>query len=195
MIAVTSPTSNDGKTTTAINVAAVLARSRESSVLLIDADLRLPSVASRLGLPAGRPGLVELITDSTLNLGDAVRPYPASNLSVLSAGALGDANPYELFQSPRLGALLAQARRAYGFIVMDTPPVIPVADCRVIESLVDGFLVVVAAGRTPRRVLAETLTILGPAKTIGLVLNRVVQPFEGAYAEYGYHSKSAGRAR
>jgi capsular exopolysaccharide synthesis family protein len=189
VIAITSATINDGKTTTAINLAAALGRNPQSRVLLIDADLRKPSVAARLGLADGkRPGLAELLADPALTAADAIRHRPAFNFSVLTAGHLGDGNPYELLQSAQFGALLVETRDAYDFVVIDTPPVVPVADCQVIEAWVDGFLIVVAAHRTPRRLLAETLTILGPQKSLGLVFNRADRPFRGYY--YGYGSKS-----
>ncbi len=122
-------------------------------------------------------------------MSDAVRRRPAFNLSVLTAGQLGTANPYELFQSARFGAVVAAARTVFDYIVIDTPPVVPVPDCRLIEPCVDGFLIVVAAHQTPRRLLAEALTILGPEKAVGLVFNRADRPLRGydnAYYGYGY---------
>lgn len=196
VLGVTSATTDDGKTTTAINLAAALARNPLARVLLVDADLRVPSVAAQLGGGEWeRPGLAELLSDPAVAMADAVRRRPAFNLSVLTAGQLNGANPYELFQSARFGAMVADARAAYDYVVIDTPPVVPVPDCRLIEAGVDGFLIVVAAHRTPRRLLAEALSILGPEKSLGLVFNRADRPFRGYYNAYcGYGPTARRRA-
>ncbi|MBI3492664.1 MAG: CpsD/CapB family tyrosine-protein kinase [Acidobacteria bacterium] len=198
VLAITSATVNEGKTTTAINLAAALARNRQARVLLVDADLRVPSVAIQLGMiDWDGPGLADVLADPGLPLTDAIRRRPTFNLSVLPAGQLRDANPYELFQSTRFGSVVAELRRAYDYVVFDAPPAVPVPDCRLIEACVDGFLIVVAAHHTPRRLLAEALTIVGPEKSLGLVFNRVDAPFRGYYdAYYGYGGyTSRGRAR
>ena len=146
----TSGDGGDGKTTTAINLAGALAQSALNNVLLIDADLRHPSMADRLGLDQSRVrGLVDLVQDPSLSLERLVRRLPTFNLSVLPAGR-PVANEYELLRSPRLTELLEDARQRYHFIILDVPPLPPVPDCRVIGDSVDGFIVVVAAHRTTR---------------------------------------------
>jgi capsular exopolysaccharide synthesis family protein len=187
VIAVTSPGAGEGKTTTAINLAGTLAQSKGSRVLLVDADLRLPGVAAQMGIPRdGHPGLAELILDEHLPLDRAVRHYPPFNLSILTSGR-PPAGPYEALRSPRFGALLDQARQAYDYVIVDTPPVLPVPDCRAIARWADSLLVVVAAHRTPRRYLEEALNALGPDKIVGLVFNSVDPPSPGPYAYYrGY---------
>src|SRR5207249_4755021 len=108
VIAVTSATDKDGKTITAINLAGALALSPGTRVLLVDADLRRPSVARRLGIAdSGGPGLAEALLDPGLGLNYVILPLAPLNLSVITAGRLGGASPYELFRSPRMGALLA----------------------------------------------------------------------------------------
>jgi Mrp family chromosome partitioning ATPase len=92
------------------------------------------------------------------------------NLSVLTAGGPALA-PYELLKSPRLEALLDETRQRYDYVVVDTPPFVPVPDGRVIAKYVDGFLIVVAAHRTPRGELAQTLDLMDREKTVGLVFN------------------------
>jgi Mrp family chromosome partitioning ATPase len=89
---------------------------------------------------------------------------------VLPAGR-STAAPYDVVHSPRFGALLQEARGRYGSIIVDTPPLIPVPDGRIIERSVDGVLVVVAANRTPRKLVAEGLRLIDPAKLIGIVFN------------------------
>jgi protein-tyrosine kinase len=169
VIAISSPGAADGKTTTAINLAGALAQAPDARVLLIDGDLRGGTLAARLGLD-NRPGLVDAILDANLPLEVVARPRPPLNLSVLPAGRLPSA-PYEVLKSPRVGELFAEARRRYDYIVLDTPPLVSFPDCRVIGRWVDGFLIVVTAHRTGRKLLEEALHITEPAKIVGLVFN------------------------
>ena len=193
IIACTSPTGGDGKTITAINLAGALAQSNETTVLLVDADLRRPSVARELTLGHDEgPGLVGAILDPALVLADVVRRRPPFTLSILPAGT-PVANPYELLNSPRFGALLEEARRHYDYVVLDTPPVVSIPDCRAIAPCVDGFLVVVSAHRTPRKLVEEALSAMEPAKVIGLIFNRDDRPLGGYYSySYGYATSSNG---
>jgi capsular exopolysaccharide synthesis family protein len=169
VVAVSSPGAADGKTTTAINLAGALAQAPDARVLLLDADLRRPALATRLGFD-NRPGLVDAILDAKLPLDAVVRVRPSLNLAVLPAGRV-PAAPYEMLKSPRVGELLAEARGRYDYIVVDTAPLVSVPDCRVIEKWVDGFLIVVTAHRTTRKLLEEALHITEPAKVVGLVFN------------------------
>ena len=171
VIAVSSPGAADGKTTTAINLAGALAQAPAARVLLVDGDLRGAALATRLGLGhAAGPGLVDAILDPTLSLPTVVHTRPHLNLSVLTAGRL-PAAPYEVLKSARLGELLAEARRRFDYIVLDTPPLVSVPDCRVIGKWVDGFLIVVTAHRTSRKLLEEALKVTEPATILGLVFN------------------------
>jgi capsular exopolysaccharide synthesis family protein len=176
VIAISSPSAGDGKTTTAINLAGALAQAPHAQVLLADLDLRGATVADRLGLKelAG-PGLVHAILNADVALEDVVTRYEAYNLSVLPAGSSMVA-PYELLESPRLGTLLDHARQQYDYVVLDTPPIVGVADGRVIGRWVDGFFLVVAAHATPRRLLEEALNLMEPSKLMGLVFNKVDPP-------------------
>lgn len=188
VVAVSSPCVSDGKTTTALNLAGALAQAPEARVLLVDCDLRNPSAADQIGLgDERRPGLVDVILDPGLTLEDVVRRRPPFNLVILPAGRSASA-PYEVLKSPRLGEILEEARRRYDYIVLDTPPVVPVPDCRVIERCIDGFLLVVAAHKTPRRLVAEALSVVDPAKLVGLVFNVDDRQTSTRYYAYGYAS-------
>jgi capsular exopolysaccharide synthesis family protein len=194
VVAVCSPGTGDGKTTTAINLAGALAQDPEARVLLVDADLRHSSVASRLGLgDEYPPGLAEAVLDSSLSLEGLVLRYPAFNLDVLTAGE-PQSRPYELFGSPRLGERLAAARRLYDYVVVDTPPLLPVPDSRVLAHWVDGVLIVVAAHKTPHRMLEEALTQSGPEKLLALVFNGDNEPLASYYSGY-YSSPPSGQDR
>lgn len=186
VVAVTSATVGDGKTTTAVNLAGVFAHRRDARVLLVDTDLRRPSVASALRLPTDGAalGLVDAILDPRLTLDQVVTHLPAFNLSVLTAGQPSD-EPFELLRAPRAGELFREARRSYDAVVLDTSPLLIVPDSRILENWVDGFVLVVAAHRTPCRLVGEALSLLDPAKVIGVVLNRDDRS-SARYGTYGY---------
>ena len=193
VLGVTSPVAGDGKTTTAINLAATLAQSPGVRVLLIDADMRRPRVAANLGLRALGPGLAGVLAHAETDLASAVRKLPFG-FGVLPAGP-PPANAYLTLESPRLGQLLDQARRSYDYVVLDTPPVLLVPDCALISGCVDGFLIVVGAHRTPRKLLGETLTAMDPAKVLGIVVNGDDDARTGYYNRYvgGYYREPAAR--
>jgi len=172
VVAVTSPGTSDGKTLTSINLAAALARGPAARVLLIDADMRRPSVGSQLGLgDDGRPGLTAALGDGAGSLPEIARAVDGVHgLEVVPAGA-APRDVHELLRSARFEQLLQDARGVYDFVVLDTPPLVPVCDAAVMSRLVDGLLVVVAAHETTRKQLGEALSLLDEAKTLGLVFN------------------------
>ena len=188
VVAVTSAAPREGKSTTAINLAATLAQDAETRVLLVDADLRAPSVARLLGLDPSLPGLAEATRDRGGNTDAFVRRRPPSRLAILPAGRTHE-NPYEVLKSAGMARTIEAARRVYDFIVVDTPPLLPVPDDRALARWVDGFLLVVAAHRTPRPLLEEGLRILEHARVAGIVFNGDDRP-PSAY--YGYYD---GRGR
>jgi capsular exopolysaccharide synthesis family protein len=190
-VGITSPVAGDGKTTTAINLAVTLAQSSGTRVLLVDADLRRPNVAARMGLSLDGPGLAAAALDERADLGMVVRK--AHGVAVLAAGAAA-ASPYVALESERVARLLAQARDSYDYIVLDTPPVLLVPDWKAISQWVDGFLVVVAAHRTPRKVLGETLNAMEPSKVLGVVFNGDARSLSGYYKRYGgrYYDERPG---
>lgn len=197
LVAVTSAAVGDGKTTTAINLAGALAQSRDHRVLLVDADVRRPAVAAQLGLgDGGGPGLVDAILDEGRSLESVVRRGSPLGLPVVTAGRLPSA-PYEVLKSPRLGALFEEARRDYDYIVVDTAPLIPVPDSRLIARWIDGILMVVAAHRTPRKLVEEGLNLVDHDKIFGLVFNYDDRPFSGYsgyYRAYGRPPAGGGAA-
>jgi capsular exopolysaccharide synthesis family protein len=190
LIAVTSPSAGDGKTITAINLAGVLARG-SGRVLLIDADLRRPMIAGRLGIDSAARGLVDAVADDTVSLDEVTHRIDRCDLAVVPAGVTR-LPIHEILRSPRLELILQAARERYDFVVLDTPPLLPVFDAAMVAKLVDGLLVVVAANATPRKLLAEALMHLEPSKVLGLVFNRDNQPLYSSYR--GYFAKSANAA-
>jgi capsular exopolysaccharide synthesis family protein len=189
VLAVTSPGAGDGKTVTVLNLAGSLAQAQDARILVIDGDLHRPRVGDYLGLADARTGgLAEAIQDPECGLARMVRRLDSLKISVLPPGRCGVA-PYELLSSPRFEALLADARLTYDYVLIDTPPVVPVADCRLLGPCVDGFIVVVGANRTPRKMLGEALALLDPAKVIGVVLNGDERPLSAYYGYSGYYGQ------
>lgn len=176
IVAVSSPSTGDGKTTTAMNLAGALAQVTGARVLLIDADLRCPTVLERLGQSQrANRGLAEAVLSPRVRLQNMTAQYASLNLTVLSSGRLPSSSP-EIFKTPRFGALLEEARREYDYIILDTPPLVPLPDCRLIEQWVDGFLIVVAARKTPRTLVQDALSALTAEKILGLVFNGADSP-------------------
>jgi capsular exopolysaccharide synthesis family protein len=184
VIAVTSPAAGDGKTLTAINLAGALARGAEDArVLLIDADLRRPAVARQLAIDTGAPGLTEVVTNPQITLDSVTQKLKPFNLSIVTAGTRKGA-VHQVLRSPRLDVVLAEARDRYDFVIVDTPPLLPVFDSALLANAVDGVLMVVAANQTPRKLLGEALNMLDPAKVLGIVFNRDAKPMFGYYDAY-----------
>jgi receptor protein-tyrosine kinase len=171
VMAVTSPTPEDGKTLTAINLAGCLAEAVSSRVLLVDGDLRRPSVLARLGMGNRTPrGLADLVADEHVRLEEVVRRIARTNLFLLSSGKMRT-SPYEVLKSARLATLFTEARRAFHSVVVDTPPIVAFPDFRLVERVVDASILVVAAHRTPGDAIEEAVALLDPAKALGVVFN------------------------
>jgi capsular exopolysaccharide synthesis family protein len=168
-VAITSPGRGDGRTITAINLAGALAQAPDARVVLVEADLRHPAVARALGMPAGR-GLSSYLLDSSM-APDAVITRPANvAFAVVTAGA-ASSMPYELLKSPRLASLLAALRERFDYVVLDTPPALPYPDVGILRDIVDGFVVVVRANRTPREMLRDCTNVIGRQRGLGLIFN------------------------
>jgi len=185
VIAITSPGAGDGKTMTTLNLAGALAQGNGTRVLVVSADLRGETIIDYLGLKRLKSvGLAGAVADTSVPLANAAVRIDPLNISLLPAGD-GLSSPYEVLTSPRLKSLLDEARLAYDYVLIDTPPVVPVPDARQLASVVDGFLLVVAAHRTPKKLLAEALALLDPAPIFGLVFNGDDQPKSAYYHYYG----------
>jgi capsular exopolysaccharide synthesis family protein len=194
VLGVTSPAVGDGKTVTAINLAGTLSQAPEVRVLLVEADLRKPGIATLLGLaPVRGPGLVDAILDPTISLDDVVRPRPPFRLSLLPGGP-PQLSPYEMLRSPRLTELFEEMRQRYDYVVLDTPPLILFPDCRLLQPYIDGLLMIVAAHKTPRKLVEDALNIVDRSKILGLVFNGDDRPRLGYY-DYSLYSQPPDKHR
>jgi capsular exopolysaccharide synthesis family protein len=184
-IAVTSPAKGDGKSLTAANLALTMAQEFQQRVVLIDADLRRPSVHHLFGL-GDSPGLGDVLT-SQADLDQALVALPDYHLTVLPAGML-PSNPAELLGSAAMRRLLDTLRTRFDRILIDVPPVAPLADLHILAPLVDGLLMIVRAGITPRPAIERALSGLDQSKVLGLVLNESGGEGTDAsnYEGYGY---------
>jgi protein-tyrosine kinase len=191
VIAVTSPGASDGKTVTSINLAGALARGAASRVLLIDGDLRRPEVARQLRIKPHSAGLADIVMSDKVTLQQVVHPFDSYNVDAVPAGTV--AGPiHEIFRSPRLPWLLNQARERYEYVVIDTPPLVPVVDSALLARVVDGVLMVVSANKTPRKLLEEALNELDPSKLVGIIFNNDNRPLYGYDNNYRrYFSRKA----
>lgn len=184
-IAVTSPAKGDGKSLTAANLALTMAEEFQQRVLLVDADLRRPSVHQLFGLAKG-PGLADVLM-SGAELEHALVTLPEHHLTILPAG-VPPAHPAELLGSATMRRLLDALRSRFDRILIDVPPVAPLADLHVLAPMVDGLLMIVRAGVTQKPAIERALSGLDPSKVLGLVLNETGA--DGAetynYEGYGY---------
>ena len=181
-IVVTSSIADEGKTTTAINLASTLADAGQS-VLLIDADLRRPSIATYVDLD-GTAGLTDVIIGRS-TLADVVQPLGHGNLHVLLSGRIPP-NPSELLGSQPMEKLLAEATDRYDRVIIDSPPLLPVTDAALLSRFVGGVLLVVGSGSVTKPELENAIGTLEAvdASILGLVLNRLRASELG---HYGYH--------
>lgn len=170
VVAVASAASGEGRSLIAANLAGALAQNEDARVLLVDADLRKPTLQSYLGLQGQRRGLVDAVLDPTVAIEDVIVLRDPFNLSILPAGSK-HGSPYEVLSSERFTSLLASVSAYYDYVVIDTPALSACPDARLLQNLVDGYLIVAAADKTPRKQLDEALAELAPEKVLGIVFN------------------------
>ena len=187
IIVVTSPRPGDGKSTVAANLAAAVAFSGQQ-VVLVDGDLRRPSVASAMGV-LGDIGLTDVLAKS-IAVDDALQlsaEHP--NLLILAAGRIPP-NPSELLGSRTMKTTLSHLADRGMAIIIDAPPLLPVADAAILTAQADGALVVVSAGRTLDTDLSTALSNLRAVKgrPLGVILNRTDRRAHGGYNYEDYYA-------
>jgi capsular exopolysaccharide synthesis family protein len=169
---VTSAQSSEGKTTSSINLAASLA-SAGGRVALVDADLRRPSVHKHFGLDANAPGLVEVIT-GTASLAEVLLPDVIKRVHFVRSGKIPP-NPAELLGSLEMASVIDQLAQHFDYVIIDSPPILPVTDSVILSRYVDGVVLVIRGAATPRKVIKDArdrLRAVG-ARLLGAILNDV----------------------
>lgn len=170
-ILITSANHYEGKTTTAINLALAMSDVPGFRTLLVDSDLRYPTIHDRLGLMQS-PGLTEIL-EGRVGLNSGIMDTEKENLKVITSGDLLS-YPAELLESERLKELIKKLKSEFDLILVDSAPVIPYSDASVLSSQTDGILLVVASGRTRREDIQQVQATLqdNQAKVLGVVLNK-----------------------
>lgn len=185
---VTSAVHGEGKSVTAINLAMTLSRQENLRVVLVDADLRKGTVGKWLGLSLDRSeGLAGALQQGGELNGSLIR-LQNPPLAILPAGEHPE-QPAELLESSGMRRLLATLRTQFDVIIIDAPPILPVADPGILAAQSDGVLMVVRAGKTQRKTVAQAQALLKQMKAniIGCVLTHVEYYLPGYYRYYHYY--------
>jgi protein-tyrosine kinase len=183
IIMVASAVAGEGKTLTAANLALTFSESYQKRVLLIDGDLRRPTLHSvfRLDTTSGLADGLNSSNDTKM----LVRQV-SSRLAVLPAGR-PSSDPMAGLTSERMKRLLDEARQSFDWVILDTPPVMLLPDAHLMSSIVDGAVLVVRAGSTPHELVRRASDAIGRSRILGVVLNRAEPSSQGGhYQYYGY---------
>jgi capsular exopolysaccharide synthesis family protein len=183
---VTSPSSQEGKSIVLANLAAAMAGSGQR-IVVVDADLRLPRLQQVFKLDNGE-GLTDSLIQSSLD--GNLQATKMDGLKVITSGKLPP-NPVEVVGSARMREFLAQLEEKTDLVIIDSPPVLPVADAAILTSLVDGVILVLRSGQTRQRDAQQAVKNLkqAGAKLIGIVLNAVPHKTDGYNSYYRYEQE------
>ncbi len=186
IIMVTSAAPNEGKSFVAANLAISISQNIDEHVLLLDCDLRLPTIHKLFGLGEGS-GLSDYLSKNT-PIKTLLRKTNIGKLSILTAGA-PPKNPAELLTSEKMAQLLTEVKERYSdrYVILDTAPPQLTAESNALARKVDGVLVVVNFGSTKRKAVANLVEIIGKEKILGIILNRFDMR-ASAYYGYGKYS-------
>jgi protein-tyrosine kinase len=190
---VTSPLPNEGKTLTTINLAISISQKVGQTVLLVDGDLRNPSIHRYLDLPSG-PGLVDYLVSGDPIAESLVHPEGLANLVVLPAGR-PTSEATELLSSPAMVDLVKELKHFYPdrYVLFDLPPLL-YADPLAFAPLVDGIILIAEAGRTPREEIVRAIELLKEFPVLGFVLNKMdVKSFSYDYYNKYYADRDASK--
>lgn len=181
-LVITSSGPSEGKSTTSANLAVVFAKSGQK-VLLVDADMRKPTVFKTFQL-TNEVGLSTVLSTGK-KVGDAAQPTSIENLSVLTSGPKPP-NPSELLGSMRMDQVINEARNLYDIVIFDMPPVVAVTDAQIMASKVDGTLLVIRENVTKKESVtkAKELLHLVNARVLGVVYNGAEQSKDQGYYYY-----------
>jgi polysaccharide biosynthesis transport protein len=188
-ILLTSPSPEDGKSTVALNLASILAKHGKRQVLLVEADLRCPSLTRRLGLKSW-PGFADCLLNGSDPM-TAIRQIDPLQFYLLPAGAQVE-DPAELLHSDATTHCLEALSKAFDWILIDAPPTTPIPDALSLRARADACLLVARAGKTRREEIEESIQLLGPKSILGIVLNGA----EGLDKRYsGYYENYYGQTQ
>ena len=188
---ITSTIPEEGKTMVSANLACTFARRKQQKTLLLEGDLRRPTLARLLGM--GRaPGLTEYLQGES-DVVKSIYRLDALGLWVMPAGRVAP-NPLELMQAGKLSPLMEQLTGWFDWIVIDSPPVLPLADTSIWARVADGVLLVARPGRTEKHHLQRGVEALDRSKLLGALINSSANVARSNYY-YRYGSKSEGQQK
>ncbi len=179
-VLITSSEAGEGKSFVVSNLAEVIVRQADRRVLMIDADLRCARLHTLVGAPAG-PGLTDYLRGEADEM-RIIQQGPGSNLFLIPGGTQVT-NPSELLSNGRIKRLLDRVAPVFDWIILDSPPCLPVADATILAKFCDGVLLVVRASTTPTEVAQRACQELKDKNLLGVVLNAVKKE-DGSYGAY-----------
>jgi capsular exopolysaccharide synthesis family protein len=190
LLGITSSIAGEGKTVTCVQLGRSLALTGRKKVLLVDVDVRKADLTHGMGARRS-PGLTECLLGGA-PLQQILRSTQIPNLFLVPSGIEVN-SPADLLAGDKFQTFLKEIRASYDMVLLDTPPVLPVADTPTIRDLTDGFLVVYRAGFTPYTMLRQAMEELGEKHVLGAVLNGVEVASDSYYRKYygAYYHKNA----
>ena len=191
-VLITSTIPEEGKSMICANLAVILARKKRQRVLLLEGDLRRPVLPVRFGLGKVE-GLSEWLQGESQSVPNIYR-LEGLNLWLLPAGRAPE-NPLEMMQSSRLSGLMDQLGNWFDWILIDSPPILPLADTSVWMRMADGVILVAREGLTEKRELKRGLEILEPSKLLGVVLNSSSETDHSNYYQRYAPQSTNGKAK
>lgn len=200
LVMVTSAMQGDGKTYTSISLAISVAMEMDKTVLFVDADIARASAGRMLGVPDGRPGLLDVLENKGIAVQDVLLRTNIPKLTIIPTGNIHE-HSNELLASDSMEKLMRELSQRYPdrVIIFDSPPLLQTTEAGVLASFMGQIVFVVAADRTPQQAVKDALERIGEDKMVGMVLNKARKwrgnPFGYGYGYsygYGYNSRESG---
>jgi protein-tyrosine kinase len=191
LIMVTSALPGDGKTFTSINLALSMARERDVSVLLVDADVQKADISGVFGLKSS-PGLLDALVDATIDVESLIRRTNLPGLGLLPSGTPVE-GVTELLSSKRMQYIASSlvARHPRRIVLLDSPPLLITTEARVLSKIAGQVVLVICAGKTPRDAVQDAVKLFDEHQAVGLVLNQTPAGLTKGYYGYGYYESES----
>ena len=166
--AITSAVKGEGKSVTSLNLAYIMAQEFDKKVVLVECDFRNPSITAQL-LDMGKHGLVDVLKERA-DLKVGIRKLKDSNLFILPAGNKAT-NASKVLHSQSLRTVINTLKSTYDYVIIDSPPILPLVDMNILTKVVDGLLLVVRAGKTPQDIVIKAVNSIPTDNLLGIILN------------------------